>query len=166
MEVDLSQGLVAIVDDDDRELVSGYSWTPRQGANTCYAYTNIPHPSGGGRQTKLYMHRLILGLAHGDPRQGDHIDGNGLNNRRSNLRFATRSQNQLNRVGVDRTSTYKGVSKNHSGWRARIYLDRTEHYLGTFPTEQEAVAAYDSAASRIHGEFARPNFPQGGTCQT
>ena len=109
------------------------------------------------------LHRLIMGLTFGDKRMVDHIDGDGLNNRRSNLRIATVTQNQWNRranKSPDRTSRFKGVGfyPNKNCWRARITIDGKPTHIGYFLKEIDAAKAYDEVASRVHGEFSLLNF--------
>lgn len=108
------------------------------------------------------MHREILGLMPEDP-DVDHRDGEGLNNRRSNLRLVTNSQNNMNsqcRWGA--LSKYKGVSwhKRREKWQGRIKLNGKEIYLGYFDNEKKAARAYDEAAKKHFGEFARLNFSE------
>jgi hypothetical protein len=108
------------------------------------------------------MHRLIVGLSNDDKRVVDHIDGNPLNNQRSNLRVCAPSQNIKNqRLRTDSTSGLKGVSKYQGYWRARIQVDGKRINLGNFSTREEAHAAYCLAARQFHREFA--NF---GTAET
>lgn len=107
---------------------------------------------------KVLLHRFLLNLQKGQ--QGDHIDGNRLNNRRSNLRVCTHAENMRNckgRQGV--TSVYKGVSldKKLNKWRADIRLNRKTIYIGVYADEVEAASAYNQAALRYHGAFARVN---------
>lgn len=152
-EVRLSQNLVALVDDGDYDLVQAYKWHPCK-RDTVYAHASV---SG----VTVSMHRLVLGLEFGDKRQGDHIDGNGLNNQRSNLRITTSGQNQMNRKSArESSSQYLGVVwiESRSKWRARIRHDGDAHYLGDFVDEVEAAAAYDIAARQLHGEYARLNL--------
>ncbi len=153
------KGMVAWVDERDYLLVSSYSWHAQEKRSTFYAATRVAHPASPGRTT-LRMHRLILGLEFGDGRLIDHIDGNGLNNQRSNLRIATNSQNQMNR-GSQRgsSSRFAGVSfhKQSGRWQARITCDARLQHLGLHKTEEEAALAYNQAALAVHGEFARLN---------
>lgn len=140
---------VAIIDDENAELVASYRWRLMAG---CYAATR-PAPS-----TILYMHRLILDVPLGV--QVDHINHNGLDNRRVNLRLATNGQNSANRVlGSDSRSGFKGVSWDAGRWRARIKVDQQDRHLGRFDIPEAAARAYDRAAREHFGEFAWLNFP-------
>jgi len=110
----------------------------------------------------LRAHRVIWAIVHGQWPDGhiDHRDGNPANNRISNIRIATRSQNMCNRKAAG-VSEYLGVSwyAPSSKWRAKIVTDRRQKHLGYFDDEAAAAKAYDAAAIKFHGEFARPNFP-------
>lgn len=159
-EIILTQGKVTLVDDDDYEWLSGWKWFAHRkkawSGPTYYARNNTG-------TTTVMMHRVILGLKHGDNRQCDHIDGDGLNNQRSNLRVCTSRQNQYNRRGNRRgVSRYKGVGIcSRSGkWIARIRKGRAgkQIYLSSFDSEAEAARCYDRAALKYFGEFARLNF--------
>jgi hypothetical protein len=111
-----------------------------------------------GFKTSTTLHRwIIFGAAKGGG--VDHASGDRLNNRRSNLRIATHTQNMRNtRLKVTNSSGFKGVTTTAEGrWRARITVDRVEIRLGNFDTREEAAAAYDAAARLHHGEFASPN---------
>jgi hypothetical protein len=159
-------GMVVLVDDDDYGLVSQYSWCVRFKPTTFYAVTN----SKGGRKYRksILMHRLILSLEHGDARQIDHADGNGLNNQKSNLRFATHAENQWNRrprLGV--TSHFKGVSwyPSKKRWKAMIQANGKRIYLGLFKNEEGAAHAYNEAALKYHGEFAWLNNELSGNSE-
>lgn len=157
IEIPLTQGKVALIDDEDYELVSRYKWCTHKRWNTHYAITtNIRKPDG--RYTSLYMHRLILGLS--DPRtKADHINGDGLDNQRKNIRVATHAQNMANsRIRSVNTSGFKGVTRNGRGWSAQISVDGITRYIATFATPQEAALAYDKKAREVYGEFARLNY--------
>lgn len=150
----LSQGMVAVVDDADYELVSAHKWCAKKIDNLYYAKTNIRLENG--KQKGLYMHRLILGLT--DPKIiTDHIDGDGLNNQRKNIRECTRSKNQCNRRKFkNNKSGFKGVSwsKQAQKWIAEIRFEGKKKYLGCYTTPEDGHAAYCKAAAELHGEFA------------
>jgi hypothetical protein len=109
---------------------------------------------------RVLLHRLVLGLSEDDPLV-DHRDLDGLNNKRKNLRVATKSQNGHNRLKrADNTSGYKGVylCRSTGRWRAATQAEGARHKLGRFDDPESAARAYDTAALRLHGEFARTNF--------
>lgn len=153
-EIELTQGKVALVDDEDYEFLMQWDWYAyRSGKKvyfTYYSQRNIK--INEDKRSTLKMHRVIMGVT--DPKlQVDHIDGNSLNNQRSNLRICTSVENCRNskkRTGA--SSQYKGVSwhKVSEKWIAHITL-------GSFKTEEDAALAYNEAAIRYHGKFAGLN---------
>jgi hypothetical protein len=165
-ELPIAGGHTVLVDDDDYASVAGFNWFARPGkrGKTLYALRSRMVGENGPRWVR--MHRQILGLT-GD-QEADHRDGNGLNNRRGNLRPCTRLQNLVNRGSnavQRRTSIYKGVSWQTKGarYRSRISMHGQAVHLGSFDREIEAAAAYDLAAQRLFGEFAwlnRDHFPE------
>lgn len=110
-------------------------------------------------QPKVFLHVLLMGR-----KLVDHADGDGLNNRRLNLRLCTSAQNQANqRKQAGTKSQYKGVrppSKWRKGWACEIECKGVRYYLGTFKTERDAAIAYDRKAIELFGDFARLNFPK------
>jgi hypothetical protein len=147
IEIPLSRGLVALVDDIDAELLGGRSWWAVKRRNTFYA-------SGAVQGRTVYMHRYILGVS--DPRVFvDHENGEGLDNRRANLRRATNSANRANCGPLGGRSLFKGVFPAGARWRAQLTVDGVRRSLGTFATEAEAAEAYNRAAHEAHGRFAR-----------
>ena len=156
-EIPLTQGKVAVVDDEDFELIAAFKWFAHKQtkAKTYYAERNIHVATG--RRKPLAMHVYLL-----DPPPGyqvDHVDGDGLNNRRINLRICRRSQNQGNaRIRKDCSSGVKGVTfhKREKKWRARIQVNHKRMDLGRHRTKDDAAEAYAKAAFKYFGEFARP----------
>jgi len=163
-EIPLTRGKVAIVDDDDFEELSRHRWHAVPGRYTWYAMRRVTIASRPQKQRGIPMHRQVLGVT--DSRiHVDHVDGNGLDNRRSNLRPATHSTNQRNAAKQrGRSSRYKGVcwSKKLGKWQASICLGTRQLHLGVFTDEKEAAEVYDSAALEYFGSFARLNFPADG----
>ena len=157
--IKLTQGKYALVDDIDFDRVSQFSWYANKRKHTYYAQ-RIIYLSGG--QHTLFLHRFILNLKLYDGKQADHIDGDGLNNQRSNLRKCTLHQNRLNRRPQSGVSKYKGVNWHRVSqkWRAKIKKNRKDYYLGLFSNEIDAAKAYDRKAKELHGEFARLNFTE------
>jgi hypothetical protein len=159
-EIPLSRGMVAIVDDDDYIKLIQFKWSIGEGRGKFYA---VSRPGPRRARKELKMHRLILGLGSGNKIQVDHINGNTLDNRKSNLRCCNHSQNKMNspkQVGKG-TSMFKGVYKRKgtSKWCAQIKVNQRPIALGYYDTEKEAARVYDMAAIIHHGEFARLNFP-------
>ncbi len=151
----------ALVDDGDYEWASQYRWRILKGRHTTYARRNRKQGESGPHT--LLLHREIMQRA-GAWCSGldiDHMDGNGLNNCRKNLRSATRSQNQANRgFSRNHVSGFKGVTACQGKWRARIGKAGRNVHLGHFLTKEDAARAYDRAAIEIYGEYARLNFPK------
>lgn len=152
--VPLTRGYEAIIDAADVELVKGFLWCATTSKrHTVYA---ARADREGGRNGRILLHRVIAGSPVG--MDVDHIDSNGLNNSRSNLRVATRSQNSYNqRVSKRNKSGVKGVHQHtQTGkWCAQIRAQGYREHLGSFDTVEEAHAAYKQAAARLHGQFAR-----------
>lgn len=150
--IPLTKGYVALVSDSDYATVCKYNWHVEVTRHTTYAATSLNHP----RRT-LRLHRLIMNAPKGV--EVDHKNGNGLDNRRSNLRFATRAQNSHN--SRNKRSVYKGVTrlarlKKHP-WQARIMVKGRQLHLGYFKTAAQAAFAYDVIAKHEYGAFGRGN---------
>jgi len=152
-EVPLTRGLVALVDAGDFDAVlSAGKWHATPGRHTFYARHGYWRD---GKSGSVQMHTFLTGWPF-----VDHANGNGLDNRRSNLRQSTHAQNMANsRLNKNNTSGFRGVSRNGSSWGAQIRLGGRPTYLGTHDTPQSAARAYDAAALEHFGEFAQPNFP-------
>lgn len=152
----LTQGKSAIVDDEDWERVRNVRWQ-YSSRNGGYAKRTIRH---GAEFETIHLHRFLMGAGPGE--EVDHKNGNGLDNRKSNLRLCSHSQNLLNRHPNRRAaSPYKGVGRNtRSGrWTAAIRFQGVRQHLGTFDNEEDAARAYDTEARRRGGEYAYLNFP-------
>jgi hypothetical protein len=155
--IPLTLGMEAIVDIADYDRLSMWRWGAERAANTYYASRNVRHD---GVQSKRRMQHDVLGTV-GAGVLLDHKNRNGLDNRRTNLRSATVSQNLYNRILCRNNKCgLKGVylSKRHNRWAAEIRVDKRKICLGLFMTKEEAAHAYDAAAVIHHGEFAVVNF--------
>lgn len=162
-EIPLTQGQVALVDDEDYEELSKYKWQVRatRRAGVFYAVRTVTRK--GRSAQSIYMHRQIMGATKGQ--DVDHRNGNGLDNRRENMRLCSRAQNiQNKRKIVACSSQYKGVSfyRRRRCWEA--YINRPNESgngkrerLGYFKAELDAAKAYNSAAREMFGEFALLN---------
>ena len=154
--IPLTRGKVAIVDDEDFERFGGFKWYADK-RNAWYARRAFGPRS---HRKSVYMHRQILNAP--PSLECDHINGNGLDNRRCNLRLCTRSQNNMNRHrSCGGSSRFKGVGRHNprNKWRAYIGDNGKLHHLGLFANEIDAAHAYDNAATELFGEFASLNFP-------
>ncbi len=161
-EIQLTQGKVALVDDDDFDFLSQWKWHLMKVKTITYAVRSKKDYSTGHEKV-WFMHREILGLKtyKENPVVVDHKDRNGLNNQKNNLRLATSSDNNANSYKNRGKSTYKGVSKigSRGYWVAQLVRDGIKHFLGGYAEEKEAAIAYDNAARKYFGEFAHLNFP-------
>jgi len=154
--IPLSRGKFAIVDAEDFEELNKYKWYALRGLNTFYAARRV------GRETIL-MHRVLM-----QPPDGmvvDHIDGNGLNNCRSNLRVCTPAQNAVNSRAKGARSGYKGVEyapRNKKNKYRGVVHDKGKRIpAGSYQTAVEAAVARDRKAREVQGEYAYLNFPDG-----
>ncbi len=151
-QIRLTQGMVALVDDEDFEWLSRRKWFAHKIRNAWYAAS---HGSDG----RFYMHRVIMNAPTN--KLVDHVDGDGLNNQKNNLRFASNAENLWNQdKHKNNTSGYKGVhfDKKSQIWIAQIRSAVGQRNIGQFSTPQEAAHAYDEAAKELHGQFAHLNF--------
>ena len=150
--IPLTQGLSAIVDDADYDRLSKHKWYAHRQHGPVYAERKT---TVKGKQITIKMHREVMGNF---PGVIDHIDGNGINNARSNLRFASTIENACNRkVMSTNTSGQKGVyfAKSMGKWRASICKQGKRINLGSFSCFEDAKMAYIKASKIIHGCFAR-----------
>ena len=152
-EIQLTQGYVTQVDDEDYEWLNQWKWYVQKKPHNNYVMRS---EGPFGKQKKISMHRFILGLT--DPNMlADHKNHNGLNNQRSNLRVSTSSQNQANRriSKSKKSSKYLGVywSKVNNNWFAQIL----KKHIGCYDNEIDAAIAYNNEAKKVHGDFANLN---------
>lgn len=152
----LSQGRYALVDDEDFEELSRYNWSYYKNHNVSYAIRRALRTENMTPTRKtIHMHRVVLGAKEGQ--QVDHINGNGLDNRRSNLRICTHAENMRNRgKQVNNTSGFKGVvfHNQRNKWQARMRLNGKIHSFGLFTRPEDAHAAYVEASKKLHGDFS------------
>lgn len=157
LTIPLDRDYSTLVDSDiwERMRYARFNWKAQvhSGKDRVYAYANC-----GG---VMYLHRLITGAKKGEV--VDHINGDGLDNRKANLRICTYQQNiQNQRRPKDNTTGYKGLfwAKNSRAWAAQINTGGIRYHLGIHPTAKRAAMAYDRAALALFGEFACLNFPE------
>lgn len=158
-QIQLTKGYFSIVDEADLPLLTHHKWWPakikKRHKEYVYASTRI-----NGKSVR--MHRLLMGLEPGNNMVVDHIDGDTLNNSRTNLRICTRSENSHNSAKISYAHTYcsryKGVRKFREGWNSASVENGVKTYLGTFKHEVLAAIAYNKHVRTHRGEFARPNL--------
>ena len=160
-ELKIKYDKVALVSDEDYDLVSQYEWcSHRKRRKGRYAWYVDREEKINGKWKTIQLHTFILG----NPPDGyeiDHKDTDGLNNQRDNIRFVTRSQNMMNRQKAAGTSTkYKGVSfhKHNKRFIAYINHNLVRIFLGCFGTAEEAALAYNDKAKELYGEYALLNI--------
>ncbi len=160
-EIPLTRGMVALVDDEDYEEMQLYRWHAIRSRHTWYAATSIRNEVTGKYADVRMHHMVIPQLPPG--RTIDHVNGNGLDNQKRNLRSATPTQQARNAsVPSNNACGFKGVyfEKRRKVWHARIKVNGRSRFLGSFSSAEEAALAYDEEARAEFGEFARPNFQQ------
>lgn len=160
-QIPLTRGLFAVVDEADFAALNRFRWhaVPKSTGKTGVGwYAKRMGRKGTDEPRNVYMHRAITGV--GASQEVDHRDGDGLNNRRQNLRPASRAQNCANTRRP--TASFRGVSWDKAGckWRASIQVSGRRYGLGAYKDPVDAALAYDEAARRLWAEFAVVNFPK------
>jgi hypothetical protein len=161
MQIELTQGMQAIVDPEDYEWLSKWNWHSHK--KTGNKNNDVYVARVKNKRDNFFMHRLIMEKYHGDitGKQIDHINRNQLDNRKENLRVCTRSENLQNREKCKsaRSSIYRGVSfnKQMGKWTSYICMNEKTKYLGSFSTQEDAALKYNEAARELYGEFAHLN---------
>lgn len=149
----MSSGREVLIDSADLNLVTQYKWRVSAGYAKAHDRTNQAGVDAKG----VFLHRLVMGCTVGDGRYVDHINGNRLDNRKSNLRICSQAENMRNtKIRSDNRSGFKGVRSHKGGskWTASISVNKKRTYLGIFDTPEAAYDAYCKAAQELHGEFA------------
>lgn len=160
--ISLTQGKHAIVDANDFDWLNQWKWNYHK-----FGYAirtqHVAMLNRKQKKTGIRMHRLIMNAPAGS--DVDHINGNTLDNRRCNLRLCTRSQNMMNQKKTRGLSKYKGVYLNgeRNKWMARLKINRRTIFLGRFSSQEEAALAYNNAAKKYFGQFAKLNEVDYGT---
>ncbi len=156
-KIPLTKGKFAAVDDDDFDFLSQWKWCIDSGGYAVRS-THIGYFDGKKKTKRVWMHRVINKTE--DSMDTDHINGDRLDNRKLNLRSASRSQNHMNRKSrPGSVSKYKGVylDKRFGNWVAQIRLNNKGVHIGSFKTEEEAAIAYNVEAKKHFGEFSKLN---------
>lgn len=156
-EIQLTKGFVAQVDDEDYDWLNSYKWHISRSNKLVYAI-RASKRSVDGKQRHILMHREILGIT-GKSQQADHIDRNGLNNQRSNLRACTAIQNASNTTKPpNKEHGFRGIVKHRNKYRAELSFNYKKKRSESYSTPVEAALAYNELALKYHGEFAVLNI--------
>jgi len=161
MEIELC-GYKVLIDDEDYEKVKDRKWRLLKNSEKCIYFVNQRYDAENYRKTgshscSFYLHREIIGAVKGDGKIVDHINGDTLDCRKSNLRFVTFAQNlQNSKKHTNNKCGYKGVAKTSKNrWRAAININNKRIWLGSFESPELAHKAYCEASKKYHGEYGR-----------
>lgn len=162
-KIPLTKGRFALVDDDDFAWLSQWSWSAVELKRKTLPSVWYAKRHSTWKGPSRYMHREIL-IRHLESEKPctDHENGDGLDNRKDNIRFCSHAENNSNkRKSLNKTSKFKGVHwfKEQNTWVAHICHDGKSRHIGCFKNEADAAKAYDLAAMRHFGQFAKLNFP-------
>jgi len=162
--VPLTQDKEAIVSAIDYVWISRHRYSAYNHNGTWYAHRSVTQSNGKRKAIGMHVEILerMLGVRTNHHQQADHANGDGLDNRRCNLRISTPSQSCANRPKFKESTPFKGVSISRRRYRASIVHMGTRHYLGSFESSIQAAHAYDEAARSFFGKFACVNFPRKG----
>lgn len=154
-----NRGLIALVDDEDYDWLMRWGWYALKDHKTFYAVRRPHQPvlNRIDRRPIIRMHRIVMERYHGKFNNLviDHVNKNGLDNRKENLRICSISQNSMNSIASKRKHKgYRGVQDRGGYYEVKIRYSGKRHYLGTFKDVKDAVKCYDDAAIKHHGEFA------------
>lgn len=159
VQIPLTKGKFATVDAADFDFINQWKWNCKKCKRTHYACRTSRED---GKMRTVWMHRVLLGIDGKHKIFCDHIDNDGLNNTRNNMRTATHQENCRNRRSRRNSSSkYLGVSRytrDPNTWVAQISTGEKKIMLGHHKSEEAAAKAYDAAALKYHGEFAHLNF--------
>ena len=155
-EIKLTQGKFAQVDDSDFEYLNQFKWQAAKDKNTFYAVRTIGQKKGETKR-RISLHRIIMNTP--ERLEVDHIDHNGLNCQKSNLRNCTHLENGKNLMRINGACKFKGVHINRCKYiTAHIRVNNKSLHLGTFKNEHDAAIAYDNASIKYYGEYGLTNF--------
>lgn len=156
--IELTQGKRAMVDDEDYDYLKQWKWYAYANGRTYYARRNTLSREHESKRKTVLMHRDILSIPSG--MEPDHVNHNGLDKRKANLRVCLHSQNiQGQQPQKNCESHYKGVFRHYGNWRARIRAGGKKTNLGTYALEIDAARAYDAKAKELFGKYAYLNLP-------
>jgi hypothetical protein len=155
-ELKLTKGYVAIVDDEDFEIVSQWHWSATKCCDKVYARRTQRY---GNKKVQVYLHRYLMNIHLCDKTVFcDHKDRDTMNNQKSNLRVCTAAENQRNKTKKrNGMHKYMGVSANHKRFSASLSLNGKRVYIGTYDTQEEAAIAYNKKKIEVHGDFVNLN---------
>lgn len=167
VQVPISSLHSVIIDADDMDLIASYKWRPLKNAIGKFYAVTSSRAEGKVRPDRIPMHRLLCGLSPGDSVVVDHINGDGLDNRRSNLRVCTMSENcARSRSRNVKATKYRGVyPSGKKSFRALVQLSAGDISLGIFRSPHLAALAYNKKIVEIFGEFATTNRIDFATCK-